>query len=77
VKKEQNGRESLRKPKSIVGCNASKRRRLSGIIPSFNALQRTRFMKRYNTVSVVLVSEISNTIRQLFSSHGLVNTLTT
>jgi hypothetical protein len=27
VKKEQNGRKSLRRLKPIVGCNASKRRR--------------------------------------------------
>jgi hypothetical protein len=26
VRKEQNGRESLRRPKLIVGCNASERR---------------------------------------------------
>jgi len=33
LKKEQNGRESLRRLKLIVGCNASKRRRRK-IIPS-------------------------------------------
>jgi hypothetical protein len=27
IKKEQNGRKSLRRLKPIVGCNASKRRR--------------------------------------------------
>jgi hypothetical protein len=31
VKKEQNGRESLRRLKPIVGCNASKRRRRYGL----------------------------------------------
>jgi hypothetical protein len=35
VKKEQNGRESLRRLKPTVGCNASKRRRRSILAHNF------------------------------------------
>ena len=37
MKKEQNGRESLRRLKLIVGCNASKRRRRIFITEEFIA----------------------------------------